>query len=266
MFSLLVDTDRNLQAMAQDATEVYAQVIDQLSKIIRSFLKSHPACFILQGSWSKYEINLKRSTQHREEDHVTSRLLERLSRRNAEFSVTTSREFLHNNQSPRQQLIAILDGADGIDDFFKISSACLAIVLDRSSLVITVVDWASTPFRGGDCNLYLAVRLLRRWHKLGITKQESLLTFLSIQGSQSSISKTHLYKLYAELVRSKTFSVGNYLQWLIARGALTDHDIQDPVRNSPWCLNSANNPRTFLAISAFYPSFLYTVFPITLRT
>lgn len=76
---------------------------------------------------------------------------------------------------------------------------------------------------------YAAARLLRIWKRKGVDLQGPIFNFLAACSDVTGLHKKDIYKLLAELVRSRHLSVGKYLQWLIARGTLDDYHEPDPV-------------------------------------
>ncbi|EEP75612.1 predicted protein [Uncinocarpus reesii 1704] len=109
-----------------------------------------------------------------------------------------------------------------------ISSACLNMHLEYDSLISKLLEWSSTNFRRGSTRIYVTVRLLRKWRKSGIDTDSSIVSFLQHKAESSVLEKGNIYHVISELVRSQSFAVGKYLQWLVARGAVTNDKPMHP--------------------------------------
>jgi mediator of RNA polymerase II transcription subunit 12, fungi type len=90
------------------------------------------------------------------------------------------------------------------------------------------MQWASSVYREGSHRIYLATRLLRKWSLPGSDIDDAILDFLRTMDTIGSEPRD-AFRIVAELVRSRTFSVGKYLQWLIATGALSNAQHQEQV-------------------------------------
>lgn len=97
---------------------------------------------------------------------------------------------------------------------------CLATLSDARALVSTVLRWASSLYREGAHRVYLATRLLRRWCRSGVDIDGAILSYFHSSDMNKGSDPRNVFRIVAELVRSKNFSVGKYLQWLIATGSL----------------------------------------------
>lgn len=94
---------------------------------------------------------------------------------------------------------------------------------DSTLLIAAVLQWACSCYREGDHRTYLAIRLLRKWNHLGADVYDGVISYLRDRSWVGSGDLRVVFRIVAELVRSKTFAVGRYLQWLIATGSL-EHD------------------------------------------
>lgn len=120
--------------------------------------------------------------------------------------------------TPRQRVIRLLDSKQPAYDIPSMSTACLDTVEDRAVLISTVLEWSASSFRGGLCRVYTSVRLLRKWKALGIDVDSYILYFLVDAREYYALNLDNIFHITAELIRSQTFSVGRYFQWLMARG------------------------------------------------
>lgn len=190
-------------------------LIDKLAHFIRSFTKACPACFVLPRSWGKYRQTIEYCLDL---DTTTDQeLFDMLEKRNAKFFVSNASD-LQKPTSRVQALIDILDKARPPFDLVDVSSRCLKIGWDHSSLVTNLLEWSATRFRTGLERQYLAVRLLRRWSKQGLDIETPIHDMVNGVNQSQDVEIQSVYMVVAELVRSKTFSISRYLQWLMACG------------------------------------------------
>jgi mediator of RNA polymerase II transcription subunit 12 len=119
-------------------------------------------------------------------------------------------------------LYDLLDGLDYQSTIFidNIAFECMELVADHNRLVLAVLKWSSSLYRQGLHRAYLVTRLLRRWNQAGIDICEGIINYLPEMASDCSKEPGPVFRIISELVRSKTFLIGRYLQWLIASGSL----------------------------------------------
>ena len=180
---------------------------------------SAPTCFLLPDSWNRYEKILETCSSSQENDDLQI-CFENLSRRNLDSKGQVSRQSKQAEKSSRQKLITLLDTLYIRPNYSGIAVTCLKITNESNMLIRTCVEWSSSNYRRGLHRTYGAARLMRIWSRHGIELQQPLLDFLATVTDRSGLSKEGIYRLYAMLVSSKHFSVGRYLQWLMARGTL----------------------------------------------
>jgi mediator of RNA polymerase II transcription subunit 12 len=101
-----------------------------------------------------------------------------------------------------------------------LSYECMEITSNADHLISALLQWACSCYRTGSHRIYLATRLLRRWSHLGADVYDGIVTYFQSMTWVESGEIHILFRIVAELVRSKHFSVGRYLQWLIATGSL----------------------------------------------
>ena len=204
-----------------------------------------PACFLLPGSWSKYEETVKDCLD--DSDFHLRSCFESISRRNANLRKHSSQHPRHPKTTSSKKVINLLDRLYTEHNFGRIAGACLRAIRDHDLLVKTCIEWAASAFRHGDFRVYAAARLLRIWNKHGVELQQPILDLLNAKADSVGLIKRDIYKVLAELVSSKHFSVGKYLQWLMARGRLQSHYQPDPVSNAytleaPYLLTVQDGP------------------------
>ncbi|KAH0543775.1 hypothetical protein FGG08_001957 [Glutinoglossum americanum] len=213
-------------ASATEDKEVFAPIIQRISELTTTLITSNRECFVIPRVWADYRSTLESSIDRTKSNIVTA--FENISRRNDRLSPPTRRRSGKSADTPKRQLIQVLDTVRTNIDIDNLSSICLSTIGDREALVQVLLEWASSPYRVGSSRVYLIVRLLRRWNRGGMDTDEFILNFLARSRRNIGICSHNVYLLIAELVRSKDFSVTRYLRWLIARGALGGYQNLDP--------------------------------------
>ncbi|OAX81386.1 hypothetical protein ACJ72_04276 [Emergomyces africanus] len=191
-------------------------LIRRLSRLIKSFSHNHPSSFILPRSWAKYDRVLLSCLDMNVPDDRA--VFEKLKARNTRVC-RLKNDRGKSTRSPHQRLIQLLDSSN---DVHTICTECLNISRDYSILVSKIIEWASTTFRYGLARKYTAVRIFRRWKKAGIDIDFHLLSFLMQNHQKSGVQLLDVFHVICELVRSQSFSVAKYLQWLMARGVVSN--------------------------------------------
>lgn len=182
-------------------------------------MDTSPACFIIPRRWAEFEATLQSCLEP--QHHSLIARFERLRQRNRNLIEVGRLRKSDLGQSPREQLIRNLDCLRAPFDVSKISDMCLKIIRSHDTAIAILFQWISTPYREGEAHIYLTVRLLRKWNKLGYDTDKPILNYLATSRNSPGLRKHSLYQVVVELVRSRRFSVGKYCQWLLARGALS---------------------------------------------
>ncbi|CAG7925215.1 unnamed protein product [Penicillium olsonii] len=189
-------------------------LIDRLARFIRKLVLEHTSSMVLPKTWETYNQQVFSSLDLTNE--ADQALLQSLSERNARVqrpkhsSKTTQR-------SPHQRIIRLLDSIRPAHDMSSISTYLDAFE-DKAVLVTKLLEWLSTHFRYGLHRVFIAARLLRKWKSAGVDIDGHILAFLSRARTNDGLGMEPIFHVISELVRSQTFSVGRYLQWLMARG------------------------------------------------
>ncbi|KAI9860017.1 MAG: RNA polymerase II mediator complex subunit [Trichoglossum hirsutum] len=213
-------------ASASEDKEVFAPITQRISELVTTLIISNRECFVIPRVWADYHSTLESSID-RAKPNVAS-AFENVWRRNDRLSPPVHRRSGKSGDTPKRQLIQILDAVRTNLDIDQLSNICTSVIKDRDALVQVLLEWASSPYRVGLSRVYLVVRLLRRWNRGGMDTDEIILDFLSRSRRNTGICSYNVYLLVAELVRSRHFSVTRYLRWLIARGALGGYKTLDP--------------------------------------
>lgn len=193
-------------------------------------MKFAPACFLLPFCWEKYEDMLRINPEERSVASVHH--FEKISQRNLRLRRPSRNVGRFSISSSGRNLIALLDKVSFNVDFGTFADKCLATVYDRAQLITICLDWATSLARLGHGRTYFVARLFRRWAKLKVNLEQPILGFLASNPDLPQLQKTNIYRVLAELVHSKHLSVGRYLQWLMAKGAVTGRKNADGVRIS----------------------------------
>lgn len=175
----------------------------------------------MPARWAKLEDTLKSCLDQQHHSQISR--FERLRQRNRQLMELGRLHKKELGQSPREQLIRNLDTLRAPFDVRKVSEMCLKMAENHDCAIAILLQWVSTPYREDEAHVYLTVRLLRKWNKLGYDTDKPILDYLATSRASSGLRKHNLYQVVVELVRSRQFSVGKYCQWLLARGALSGH-------------------------------------------
>ena len=172
-------------------------------------------------SWATYQDLVSSSLNLG--DKVDRVVFQNLAERNARVQQPMQCQRSHNRSTQQQQqhIIRLLDSIHSVHDIPSVSVACLDSSEDRETLIYKLLEWTATPFRYGLRRVYIAVRLLRKWKMSCVDVDTHVLAFLS-KSPKANESMENIYHVISELVRSQTFSVGRYLQWLVAKGVTAD--------------------------------------------
>ena len=104
----------------------------------------------------------------------------------------------------------------------ELSAECWNISRDKTALTKALLEWCTSPYRPGLAKVYVTSRILIHWSSLGVDATIAVLDFLDTDAFDDQSRKNALYHLVCELVRAGIFSISRYVQWLMARGGLTD--------------------------------------------
>ncbi|KNG47429.1 hypothetical protein TW65_05980 [Stemphylium lycopersici] len=200
--------------------EPYRAVLQYLENTIVRLLATRPACLLLPTAWVQYSPLLQKLAERRNHAHVTQ-AVRRLEQRNCRL-LKTPQNASSASQTLAGRIYRILDSVDynkpvRIED---LSFDCMEIIADAPRLIGILLRWACTCYREGIHRIYLATRLLRRWNHLGADVYDGIISYLREMSWVATGEPAILFKIVAELVRSKTFATGRYLQWLIATGSV----------------------------------------------
>ncbi|KAF9888423.1 RNA polymerase II mediator complex subunit [Aspergillus nanangensis] len=208
-----------LEKLRQVSQPEYAMslrpLVDRLSLYIKKLVLEHTSSVVLPSSWDKYKDLVSSCLDMKDNTHKS--IFQNIAERNARVQLSNNRQETAQ-RSASQRVIHLFDSIRATHDISSTSIACLKMMEDKALLVSKLLEWTATPFRSGLCRVYTGVRLLRKWKTSGVDIDTFILSFLGhIQGG-ALLSMDNIYHVISELVRSQTFSVGRYLQWLMAKG------------------------------------------------
>lgn len=202
--------------------DILIQLSSQLSALLRALLQKNPESFISPNLWLKYRETLRASLPV--DDGVSQGAYHKVNARNARLLVANTA----SAPAGRQDLVRLLDSAAQGQTDRELAAKCWATLDDKSEVVKVVVEWATSLHRPGLAKIYVVARLIKSWSTFNINATQPILDILSdIRPGDKRRSKC-VFHLVAELVRSRLFSVPQYMQWLIGRGGLHDAADIDP--------------------------------------
>ncbi|KAL8733619.1 MAG: hypothetical protein Q9166_002029 [cf. Caloplaca sp. 2 TL-2023] len=207
-----------VQQIEQHASsDLYDAPRTEIVGIIKILMAASPASFLLPKRWSRYQSMLQSVIGA---PHLA--LFENIRERNIRLQALAGSD-PESEVATTQTLIQILDSMTPGVDIFKVASKMWEIAADTELLVRTCLCWSSSIYRTRCTRIYTAARLLRSWSELGVDVQSYILNFLTVDAKAAYLEKANLYRIISELIWSRHFSVGKYLNWLIANGLLRGH-------------------------------------------
>ncbi|CAO2657656.1 Nn.00g037820.m01.CDS01 [Neocucurbitaria sp. VM-36] len=207
----------------------YTAVLQYLESILVKLLATRPACLLLPSTWAKHAALFETLTERRNNPQITQ-AVKRLQERNTRL-LQTSKNSTITSRTRAGRVYCILDSVNynsavRIED---LSYECMEVIADATQLIAVLLQWACSSYRGGPHRTFLATRLLRKWSHLGADVYEGVISYLRGMSWVGNGEPNIIFRIIGELVRSKTFAAGRYLQWLIATGSLGhDTDLSSP--------------------------------------
>ena len=203
-------------ALCEQAARLHEQVVpanqdlwDKISEMMGKLMSESSACFLLPKQWPSYITSLKATAS---ECMGTFQEIQEHNEELANFAC------MPQAQDSNQQVIDLLDAKDAAYDIKKTSRRCLSTCPGIILLVTTTCRWATTIYRPGFANMYLALRLLRRWAKPDLNLGPIIFQFIRSCVDVFDLDKQKLFRFVAEFIRSKHISLSKYLQWIMAQG------------------------------------------------
>ncbi|KAI0125176.1 transcription mediator subunit Med12 [Xylariales sp. AK1849] len=196
--------------------DVLLPLSTQLSSLLTSLLLTSPESFVHPPTWTKNRSAILSSMSS---GHEMQKLTaESIDSRNERLT----RTHIKSQPAVRGIIVKLLDTTlrkpcsnDLADRLWKVSD-------DKASSAGTILEWCMSLYRPGIAKVYVTANILRSWSATDVDMTGVILDFLDRDPLQESDRKRLVYHLVSELVRTDHFSVPRYLQWLIARGSLSD--------------------------------------------
>ncbi|KAI1494580.1 transcription mediator subunit Med12 [Biscogniauxia mediterranea] len=187
----------------------------QLSSLVDSIISTCPESFVHPGTWTRFRDTLQSSLATKE-----SKLL-------AFKSIDARNDYLTSSNvksqpAVRSTLVESLDNMLRMPFTGEIPAQLRKPGESSAILVRTVLEWCTSLYRFGVAKVYIATSILRSLSALDVDITRGILDFLDADSLPENARRHLVYHLVSELVRSGHFSVPQYVQWLIARGGLTE--------------------------------------------
>ncbi|KAF2856579.1 hypothetical protein T440DRAFT_437396 [Plenodomus tracheiphilus IPT5] len=212
-----------------DDTGPHSVVLLYLENTLTKLLATRPACLLLPTTWAKHSAQIKRLTERRTHPQM-KQAIKKLEQRNIRL-LQSAKMRSSTSRSPAGRIYRLLDTASDTHPYRieDLSYECMEIISDATLLIAVVLQWACSYYREGVHRTYLTTRLLRRWSHQGADVYDAVISYLRDMSWVGTGDLSIIFRIVAELVRSKTFAAGRYLQWLIATGSLGhDSDLSSP--------------------------------------
>ena len=214
--------DGSLQQTRTGFVEANKMVWHSTTSMIYDLMIKYPEFLVLPIQWHRYENALFRSLVTIRNSAQTS--FEMVSSRNSRCRKDA---IAYSNETfPYKKVISYLElASQRTINLQKLSDTFIRMTQDQQRLVATLIQWSTAKLRQNVSRVYLAVRILRQLARLGFALDDPITAILAstIELRQLDISKVYL--LVSELVRSYHFSMGKYLQWLLAKGSLASSEV-----------------------------------------
>ena len=212
---LLAETLVEKYVLARERDEeICRPITDRLGGLIKSFVQSRPACFLIPERWQQVKDVLERCLDVASPARET--LLGRLAQAN-ERVCGPSHQAEVPKLTSRQRLIKILDGARAPFDLDRLEQDCKSTCADAHLLISTMFEWSCSRFRDGRVSVYMVSRIFQKWRKAGQDIDGAVFARLVRPENDDGIDATVMHHVIVELIRSAAFSVSRYLQWISGR-------------------------------------------------
>ncbi|KAJ4403709.1 RNA polymerase II mediator complex subunit [Neurospora sp. IMI 360204] len=209
---------------AHEDRDIYVPLLSKLSHLLGTLMVATPENFVSPAVWVKYRDALK--TCLPQGDEARHRSFAGINYRNEQLVASANR----SQPAARIILVRNLDQVileKPMPDEFP--AQCWTVSKDKAALVRALLEWCTTLYRPGLAKVYVAHRILMHWRStMGLDVTSAVLGFMEGEALEEKERKEALYHLVSELVRSGIFLVPQYIQWLIARGGLTDSQLVMP--------------------------------------
>jgi len=219
---LAVSILEKLQLVGQNHSLVFASVKARLLRLIALLVVTHPACLILARKWNQCRpVMLVEAFAENSSTHVAvTDHLGKIVKRNDRLV-----EPLYKNaQNTRCASLRLYDLLDSLEhsktiDNDKVTSDCMAILLDAPQLVHALLRWSASIYRSTTYRILLSAKVLVQVRQYAIDLDSIILDFLQ-HTVPVHLETGQIYRVIVELIRAHSFSLGRYFQWLMTSGSL----------------------------------------------
>ncbi|KAF2400311.1 hypothetical protein EJ06DRAFT_582173 [Trichodelitschia bisporula] len=209
----------HLNTASEDGNELLAPIFQRIQLLLTTLAVAHSGCLILPKIWEKYKHLLDTVPANSDSlDFLGA--IQTVRMRNERLGSPSYFAAHEADISPGRKVLDILDNAGVEISINALASRCLNHISDISRLVPVILQWSSSIYREGAHRIYIAARLLRRYKSLNGDIETAIITFVSEMQEGQGVDAANIFRVVAELVRSKHFSVSHFLRSLVATGAL----------------------------------------------
>ncbi|KAI4173852.1 MAG: hypothetical protein LQ348_006456 [Seirophora lacunosa] len=206
---------------------VYNTVKIKIVDLIKTLIVSSPASFLLPKIWQKHESMLQAIIGAA--DTELYECFEAICKRNIRLQAIagTDTDFeLRVHQTVIRTLDATLSASV---DMTEVTQELWGVQHNPNLLVQDCLEWSASlySYTHGRARIYVAARLLRSLSSMGVDIEIPVINFITASANACGLDFSSFYAVVAELVRSRHFSVGRYLQWVIANGVLSQYDASE---------------------------------------
>lgn len=209
----------HLRIFQERGHSIYDPVKLRLQRLLAAFSSQARECLIIPPTWDRYKhlhLSHEEDSTARRVDSAATNIRERNERLVLQWTST-----LKNTRHPLVELYAKLDAVDLRVNVTELAGECLSTISEHTKLVPALLRWAGTRNRSGTARIYLAARLIAHLHRTGVDTDDATLAFLAAADSAAAVESESIFAVMVEQVRQGCFSVGRYMQWLIASGAIS---------------------------------------------
>lgn len=200
---------------------------ERLSNAIRGLATFRPGCFLMPDQWLKLRDTLELCFDGKNKQD--KQVFEHIEKRNESLLGGKSEK---DGNGSEKHVLEVLDGADAPYDLDQLSQKLLNLCSDYNKLSEICLRWAASRFRGGKSRIYLVVRLLRKWQKIGYDISNMLLMFFTTERKMNTICVNSYRHLFAELSRARNFSNSRFLQLVSIRSPQLRSETMDSAQMS----------------------------------
>lgn len=205
--------------------DVFAQLSSKFRSFLGDMLKASPENFVCPQTWFRYRDSLRSilgiEGEVGSEDTAVAIAFQNANTRNERLSCVTTTD--RAQPASRQELIKLLDSNILVPVRPDLPIAIWNQSQDKTMVIKTVLEWATSVYRPGLAKVYVSVRILRAWGKAALVDITTRILEFAMADPLSELERKRLfYHIVSELVRSRDFNVARYLQWIMARGGIPD--------------------------------------------